>query len=126
MRELIESLECHIGKTVTIFTTSGGISGAGFTGVLACVGGGVVRLITAIGAAPACPVGSSCMGNFGGCSGGGCDNGFGNVWGADGWGGNWGGGFNGGFSGGFGNNWLGAVAQIPLDKIVSFTHNALT
>jgi len=50
MHEMIASLERHIGKTVTIFTTSGGISGAGFTGVLACVGGGFVKLITAIGA----------------------------------------------------------------------------
>jgi len=125
MREMIDSLERHIGKTVTIFTTSGGISGSGFTGVLACVGGGVVRLITAIGAAPACPVGSNCVDNwnFNGC-GGGCDNGFGNVFGGGGWSGSWGGGFGGGCMGP--SNWLGAVAEIPLDKIVTFTHNALT
>ena len=55
---LMASLCRHIGQTVTIFTTSGGLSGAGFTGTLVGVGSdGVVKLITAIGAAPACPVG---------------------------------------------------------------------
>ena len=55
---LMASLCRHIGQTVTIFTTSGGLSGAGFTGTLAGVGNdGVVRLITAIGAPPSCPVG---------------------------------------------------------------------
>jgi len=120
MREMIESLERHVGKTVTIFTTSGGLSGGGFTGVLACVGGGIVRLITAIGAAPACPVGSNCVDNWNFC-GSGCDNGFGNSFGGSGWG------SCGGFGGGMGpSNWLGAVAEIPLDRIVTFTHNALT
>jgi hypothetical protein len=55
--ELFADMSRFIGKTVTIFTTSGGISGSGFTGVLACVDENVVKLITRVGAPPACPVG---------------------------------------------------------------------
>jgi hypothetical protein len=50
----------HIGQTVTIFTTSGGDSGSGFTGVLASVNCNFVRLITQIGPAPGCALGSCC------------------------------------------------------------------
>ena len=94
--ELFADMARYVGKTVTIFTASGGISGSGFTGVLACVDDRVVKLITRIGAPPACPVGSTC-GGF------------------DGWGG-----FGGGFS-----NFLGSVTEIPLCAIVSFTHSAI-
>lgn len=58
---MVESLIRHIGQTVTIFTTSGGLSGDGFTGVLAHVGENCVKIICAIGAAPFCCVGSSCL-----------------------------------------------------------------
>jgi len=61
---LVESMARYIGQTVTIFTTSGGLSGNGFTGVLAGICGGCVKLITDIGAPPACPVGSACCGGF--------------------------------------------------------------
>ena len=61
---LVESLSRYIGQTVTIFTTSGGYSGGGFTGVLATVTENYVKLITNIGAAPSCPVGSSCTGYY--------------------------------------------------------------
>ena len=47
---LVESLMRYVGQTVTIFTTSGGLSGSGFTGVLAGVCGCTVKLITDIGA----------------------------------------------------------------------------
>lgn len=50
----------HIGQTVTIFTTSGGESGEGFTGVLVSVNRCFVRLITAIGSAPGCALGNCC------------------------------------------------------------------
>jgi len=43
---LIESMARYIGQTVTIFTTSGGLSGSGFTGVLAAICDGNVKLIT--------------------------------------------------------------------------------
>ena len=47
---LFADMARFVGRTVTVFTTSGGISGGGFTGVLACVDDRVVRLITRIGA----------------------------------------------------------------------------
>ena len=98
---LLDSLCDNIGKTVTIFTTSGGLSGSGFTGVLLSADREVVRLLCDVGAAPACPVGSACTGGFGP---------WGNERGAD-------------F--GFWGNPLGAVAVIPLCAIACFTHNAI-
>ncbi|MCL2353507.1 MAG: hypothetical protein FWC69_02630 [Defluviitaleaceae bacterium] len=113
--ELFADMARYVGKTVTIFTASGGISGSGFTGVLACVDDRVVKLITRIGAPPACPVGSTCggfdgFGGWGGCGRGGCGGFLGGGWG----------GFGGGFS-----NFLGSVTEIPLCAIVSFTHSAI-
>lgn len=92
---LTESLCAHIGETVTIFTTSGGLSGSGFTGILAAVTDNCVKLITDIGGAPNCPLGSNCScGKFRNRNNGGsCE--------------------------------LGSVTVIPLDKISSFTHNAI-
>ena len=88
---------------------------------LACVDERVVKLITRIGAPPACPLGSNCTGfdGFGGFGGGvpyggGCGGFFGNV----------GGGCSGGGYGGF-SDFLGAVTEIPLSAIVSFTHSAI-
>ena len=124
MRCIEDSLCRYVGQTITLFTTSGGISGAGFTGVLAHVGGGCVKLITSIGAAPVCPIGSEC-GGWGGhhhrpeprreeCRCGGRERGR------------------------CGcrereeivpvtphRNWLGSVTEIPIDKIASFTHHAI-
>jgi len=120
--ELFADMARFIGKTVTIFTTSGGLSGSGFTGVLASVDDCVVRLITCIGAPPCCPLGSSCDwdngcgGNWGWGGGG-----WNNSWG---WGGNWGG--NWGRGGGFsGSSLLGSVTEIPIHAIASFTHSAI-
>lgn len=48
-----------IGKTVTIFTTSGGVSGCGFTGVVLSVNADFVRLITDQGSAPSSPLSES-------------------------------------------------------------------
>jgi len=131
MEFMMDSLMRHMGQTVTVFTASGGLSGNGFTGVLAGIHKGCIRLITDIGAPPACPVGSSCCGNFGvgteagferptrGCGqrGWGWNQGWrgsacGCGWGRNRWG--W-----------SGFNWLGSVAEIPCDKIVSFTHNSI-
>lgn len=92
---IMDSLSRYIGQTVTIFTTSGGCSGSGFTGVLAAVTENYVKLITNIGAAPSCPLGSSCTGYYYG---------------------------NGNYCCG---NWLGSVTEIPICKIASFTHNAI-
>ena len=102
---VLDNLTRYIGQTVTIFTTSGGLSGSGFTGVLAGVCDNTIKLITDIGAAPACPVGSNCR-----C---GCSNGFGF------------GGFGYNYTNNFGYNWLGSVTEIPISRIASFTHNAI-
>ena len=129
---IVDNLMRYLGQTVTIFTTSGGLSGNGFTGVLAGVHSGCIRLITDIGAPPACPVGSSCDGCWGdrcednsiGSRGGACGRrgwGWNPAWRGSscgcGWGSNrWGWG---------GYNWLGAIAEIPVSKIVNFTHNTI-
>ena len=58
---LCESMMRHIGQTVTIFTTSGGLSGNGFTGVLLSVDMHCVRLLADIGAPPACVDGTKLL-----------------------------------------------------------------
>ena len=106
----------HIGQTVTIFTTSGGLSGGGFTGVLISVDNCVVRLLVCEGAPPCCPIGSACGApNSCGCSG--WDGGWG-AWGGLGIG--WG---NGNFAGGF--NPMGGVVVIPVQAIAAFVHHAI-
>jgi len=106
----VDSMLRFIGTTVTVFTASGGLSGSGFTGVLAGVCDGCVRLITCIGGAPCCALGSDCDDNFG--------RGFG-----------WGFGSRGGFGGCGGGNrndsLLGSVTNIPICQIVGFVHNAV-
>jgi hypothetical protein len=129
---VLDNLLRYVGQTVTIFTTSGGISGSGFTGVLAGISNCTIKLITDIGAAPACPVGSCCDSGCGnGC---GYGNGYGNGYGY----GNGNGFFGFGYSNyGYGNatagcgcnnycgSILGSVTEIPIDKIASFVHNAI-
>lgn len=141
--ELFECLLRYVGQTVTVFTESGGLSGSGFTGTLAGIFNGAVRLITQIGAAPACPIGSSCIGydqpsnnscGWGCGCGCGCGCGGGNGY-ATGYGNgisNYNLGWNWGYPNQVNNiaypagyNWLGSVCEIPLCKIVSFTHVAI-
>lgn len=147
---LEDSLARYVGQTVTIFTTSGGLSGSGFTGVLAFVGNGCVKLITSIGAAPACAVGSPCSDwgrNDCGCRDGGRDNwrgGYRGGWNGGGWSNGWGNGWGYGWGNGYCDkdddkyesscecnnhnhhgNWLGSVTEIPIDRIASFSHNAI-
>lgn len=105
----LETILRHIGQTVTIYTTSGGLSGAGFTGVLVSADINCVRLICDIGMAPACCLGSSCGPGFGGPLG---FNQFG--WGNTG--------LQGSF---FGGNPLGSVTVIPTCKIAAFSHVAI-
>jgi len=105
--EMFADMSRYVGKTVTIFTSSGGPSGSGFTGVLACVDENIVRIISRIGAPPACPL----SGPFG----------F-----EEGWGGNCGFGFGrGGFGFGGWGSLMGAVTEIPVRQIVAFTHSAI-
>ncbi|QGU96595.1 hypothetical protein GOM49_17215 [Clostridium bovifaecis] len=119
----VSHLSNYIGETVTIFTTSGGESGSGFTGVLLSVNNNFVRLITQIGIAPGCALGNCCEGPG---QTGGIGVGFGEG--------------SNGFDGQFENqcggqdntgrftctgNTLGSVTDIPIDRIASFVHNAI-
>jgi len=104
-------LQESIGETVTIFTTSGGQSGSGFTGVVLAVNPCFVRLITHIGPAPGCALGN-CCGSVGG-------------YGAAGYGGYGMGGYGGGM-GGYGVvHTVGSVTDIPLDRIAAVVRNAV-
>lgn len=98
--DFYQLLSSYIGNTVTIFTTSGGESGAGFTGVILSVNRCFVRLVTRIGAAPSCALGNGCDGGMVG-------------------------GYGGGYGGGVHVNTVGSVTDIPLDRIASFVHNAV-
>lgn len=125
---IIADLAKWSGTTVTIYTTSGGASGCGFTGVLILCDPCFVRLITCIGPAPCCSLGSTCetccCPTFDNCdplgrrfSGGRFGGGFGGRFG-----------FRDGFRDGFRNNCIcnvGAVVDIPVDRIVAFVHNAV-
>ncbi len=129
----------YIGQTVTIFTSSGGESGSGFTGVLMTVNSVFVRLLTRIGPPPGCSLGNSCS-NFsvGEGYGGGCGGGYGSGnWGGSGYGG-YGAGMSGPIVPGSVNGavsaggWdsipvytVGSVTDIPVPSIVSFVHNAV-
>lgn len=130
-------LSKYIGETVTIFTKSGGQSGAGFTGVILAVNECFVRLITRIGPAPACSLGNACS-NFNvgygydrksqGCSYdcgqpygkgyGGCPQSY--VQPASEVGAVSAGGWN-----GYPVCTVGSVTDIPVSAIVSFVHNAV-
>lgn len=101
-----------IGETVTIFTTSGGISGCGFTGLLLAVNCNFVRLMTQQGTAPANPLSESICGDLeGGCAGlGGL--GMGSAKGPGG-------------PGGYKPFSVGSVCDIPIDRIAAFCHNAV-
>lgn len=106
---LVNNLARHIGQTVTIFTTSGGDSGRGFTGVLASVNCNFVRLITQIGPAPGCALGNCCDKNHG------YNNGYNN-------------GVNSVLPSGIrcdGDRGFGSIVDIPVDRIAAFVHNAV-
>ncbi len=132
----------YIGQTVTIFTSSGGESGSGFTGVLMTVNSVFVRLLTRIGPPPGCSLGNSCT-NF--SVGEGYGGGYGGGYGSGGCGGGSGyGGYGPGMSGTgpivpanvngavTAGGWdsipvytVGSVTDIPISSIVSFVHNAV-
>jgi hypothetical protein len=110
-------IDRFVGETVTIFTTSGGASGSGFTGVILSVNSFFVRLVTEFGEAPANPFGgdSDDMDD---------DMDMGSSRGSR--------------SGSFGRSdssrhrhrhrhdrTVGSVVDIPIDRIVAFCHNAV-
>lgn len=99
-------LSRFIGETVTIFTTSGGVSGCGFTGLLMGVNCNFVRLSTRQGAAPAVPLSDSICGNgTSGCMDAYC--------------------LGSGSNGGYDDCVVGSVCDIPIDRIAAFCHNAV-
>ncbi|TYQ18038.1 UNVERIFIED_CONTAM: hypothetical protein Cloal_0434 [Acetivibrio alkalicellulosi] len=120
----------YIGETVTIFTGSGGQSGAGFTGVVLSVNQVFVRLITRIGPPPGCSLGNACtgfnVGGYGYGTGSGCATttmaGYapGPILPAS---------MSGAVTaGGWNANpvyTVGSVTDIPISAIVSFVHNAV-
>lgn len=120
----------YIGKTVTIFTRSGGQSGSGFTGVVLSVNCSFVRLLSRIGPPPGCSLGNACSG-FGatpyGC-GVASNNGMAGKFGP-GPNASFPGTVNGAFAAG---GWdsvpvytVGSITDIPLASIVSFVHDAI-
>ena len=112
-------LASYIGQTVTIFTSSGGQSGAGFTGVILAVNPVFVRLITRIGPPPGCALGNACTGFGVGARGYDGFTGMGpsapseiGAVAAGGW-------------NGYPVYTVGDVTDIPIASIVSFVHNAV-
>jgi len=95
----VNHLQHFVGETITIFTTSGGQSGCGFTGVLLFVNTCFARLITCFGPAPGCALGNGCSKRCNPCN----------------------------FSGGGSNpvSTVGSVTDIPLDRIAAIVHNAV-
>jgi len=92
----LDELCRYIGQTVTIFTTSGGASGCGFTGVLLFVGPSFVTLVNRIGTPPANPLGESTV-----CGRRDLRNSEEYMY------------------------TVGSVCDIPVEKIASFCHNAI-
>ena len=88
---LIDCLCSNIGRVVTIFTASGGVSGSGFTGLLVWANNQTVKLVTNLPSAPPNPLGDC-----------GCNNGL--MW-------------NSNYCNG---SMYGSVVVIPTCQIVSF------
>ena len=100
---LLNHMARFIGQTVTIFTASGGASGCGFTGTLMSVNPCFVRLSTQQGTPPANPISQSICLRPG--------EEFASVGRSN--------------MPGLGYFTVGSVCDIPVDKIVSFCHNAI-
>ena len=96
----------YIGETVTIFTSSGGPSGCGFTGLLMEVNCDFVRLSIRQGSGPSNPLSDTVCGNGNGncmeSCGFGCSN-----------------------DNTYEDFRVGAVCDIPTCAIVAFCHNAI-
>lgn len=121
-QRLANHISRFIGETVTIFTTSGGASGCGFTGVVLSVNQCFVRLVTEQGMAPSNPLSESiCGNNFN-------NNGFNNgINNNNDFAGVRGCSIGNNGRGGRDNCWrqTGSVCDIPIDSIAAFCHNAV-
>ncbi len=102
--DFVEHLSRFVGTTVTIFTTSGGASGCGFTGVVILCNPCFVRLITCVGPAPCCALGSDCCVDA-------CPPMIG--------------GHRPSIESRTGVRSVGSVADIPIDRIAAFVHHAI-
>ena len=93
---LIECLCANVGRVVTVFTSSGGASGSGFTGLLVWANNQTVKLVTNLPSAPPNPLGEC-----------GCNNGM--YW-------------NSNYCNG---SMYGSVVVIPTCQIVSFVFSEI-
>lgn len=112
----LAELARFIGTTVTVYTTSGGQSGFGVTGVLTFVSSTFISLITCIGPAPCCCLGSTCAGGRLGPGAAGSAAGRPGV------------GRPGVGRSGVGETIIsnvGSVTDIPVDRIAAYVHNAV-
>lgn len=97
----LEELSRFIGQTVTIFTTSGGASGCGFTGVLIRVNPSFVTLVNRLGTPPANPLSEVICGDRG--NGRGCKDDHDDRC----------------------IHTVGSICDIPVCKIAAFSHTAI-
>jgi hypothetical protein len=93
--EFVLHMSKHIGETVIIFVNGGGMSGAGFTGVLLRVHICFIQLITKIATPPMNKSFNFCI-ELPNCD-----------------------------SSKLSNLQIGSIANIPIDKIISFVHYTL-
>lgn len=105
-QSILEHLKRFIGETVTIFTTSGGVSGCGFTGMLLDVNCEFVRLLTEEGFAPTDPISKSCCDRE-------CEDDYERSTEED------------CEKRRRSPSRVGSICDIPIDKIASFCHNAV-
>lgn len=112
--EFVKHLSRYIGKTVTIYTTSGGQSGLGFTGMLLSVNNCFIRLSTRVDPAPDCSLDNGCAGYL--------ERSYGSNHSCYAYHRNY---RNNGYYENFESNesGVGTVADIPINRIVSFVHN---
>lgn len=107
----IRHLTEYIGETVICFTASGGISGSGFTGVLAAVNADYIRLVTQQSTSPTCPFNHSPCNDLGSNNTNGDYDNF-NTSGRN-------------CRRNNSNYNVGSVCDIPISQICAFCHNAV-
>jgi hypothetical protein len=94
----IKNLLRYIGQTITVITSSGGVAGSGFTGVLLSVSKDHIRLITEFSSKPELNINKLSK-----------DKGLNNN----------------NFKNGIKAKSLGSITEIPMNKIVAFIHTAI-
>lgn len=93
----IQSLVRYIGQTITIYIVAGGDSGSGFTGVLLDVKKDYIKILSKIASPPSCFLGNEC-----------------NDYKSDET-----------IIKDYNNITLGAITNIPINKIAAFVHNTI-